>query len=694
MRRRGLAVALAAALTLQGSLGPAAPQQTLPRFGIDVERVSVAVVVRDKNGALVRGLTRDDFIVLEDDKPQAIQTFAFEEVPVGPAPAAAETAETAEAPPPAVLRVPPPAPVQPAPAPTPAPAGSDFAAGHRLVVLLFDLSSMQPDQIEHALDSARAYVRTRMSPADLVGVATIDSGLRVEQDFTADRAQLGRVLDGLSTTTGSDAEDMSAAVSDSTDTDTSGDAFNPDTSEVDLFSTDQRMRAIQTLSDMLAPLRQKKSIVYFSAGTRTSGVDNQVELRAAIDRAVKANVAIYPVDTRGLQAVVPGGEASRASASGTSAFSGRGVQQQFDQQIASQETLSELAGSTGGRAFLDTNDFGTVYERVLTDTAAYYVIGYESTNPARDGKFRRIKVRVKQADLRVEHRSGYYAGKDFGHSSHEDREHQLQDQLESDLPSRDIPVWLQSAYFRVADDRFYVPVSVAVPGAAIPLNRGGGRDRAGLDVIGVVRDEAKRAVARIRDTVQVEAEASQEVGRKNVQYQTGLTLPPGRYRLKVVVRENQAGSFGSFESELFVPDLRKSPVKVSSVVFGTQLQPTGRRGPNPLAREGTELVPSTTHVVTTRQPVYFYYEVYDPARTPAGDVRLLTSISFFRGKLRRYETPLVESKAMTNPDRKAVVFQFSLPAGSLKPGLYACQVNVIDDAAGTFTFPRVGLFVR
>src|SRR4029079_12864558 len=118
---------------------------------------------------------------------------------------------------------------------------------------------------------------------------------------------------------------------------------------------------------------------------------------------------------------------------------------------------------------------------------------------------------------------------------------------------------------------------------------------------------------------------------KSVQYRTGFTLPPGKFRLKVVVRENVGGAFGSFESELVVPDLRKSPVKVSSVVLGTQLQAAAPRrdNENPLARDGSELLPSVTHVVSTRQPVYFYYEVYDPARSSAGDVRLLSSIAFY-----------------------------------------------------------------
>ena len=73
---------------------------------------------------------------------------------------------------------------------------------------------------------------------------------------------------------------------------------------------------------------------------------------------------------------------------------------------------------------------------------------------------------------------------------------------------------------------------------------------------------------------------------------------------------------------------------------------------------------------------------------------MLTSIAFFRGRVRVFETPAVQTTEMSEPNRRAAVFQFDVRAASLQPGLYTCQVNVIDDVAGTFTFPRVQLLVR
>jgi hypothetical protein len=301
----------------------------------------------------------------------------------------------------------------------------------------------------------------------------------------------------------------------------------------------------------------------------------------------------------------------------------------------------------------------------------------------------------------VEHRSGYYAPRDFAHSTKDDREQQLQEQLVSDLSATDLTAYVATAYFRLADNRYFVPVSVIVPGYQVPITRATDKSHATIDVLGAIRDERQRPVGRIRDTVKLSPELADDLRRQVVQYETGLELPPGGYHIKVVVRENQTGTMGSFETDLVVPDVRKAPVKVSSVVIGTKLQPAARpEKDNPLLKAGQELIPNVTHVVSSSQHLYFYYELYDPARSEGdGDgrthpIRVLTSISFFRGRVRAFETPVVETTSLTDPNRNTAVFQFDVPAASLQPGVYTCQVNVIDDVAGAFTFPRLQVLVR
>ena len=177
-------------------------------------------------------------------------------------------------------------------------------------------------------------------------------------------------------------------------------------------------------------------------------------------------------------------------------------------------------------------------------------------------------------------------------------------------------------------------------------------------------------------------------------YQSGVTLPPGRFSVKVIVRENATGKIGSFESLLLVPELKQAPVKVSSVVLSTQLQAAPRgRNASPLVRDGVQLVPNLTHVVSKDQKLLFYYEVYEPGEIEGGP-QLRTSLAFYRGKVKVFETPVVERLAIDAADRKAAIFQFEIPAGSFKPGLYACQINIIDAAAGRFAFPRLAFYVK
>ncbi|TAK13942.1 MAG: VWA domain-containing protein, partial [Acidobacteria bacterium] len=668
------------------------PATPLFRSGIDL--VMVDVIVRDKSGNVVRNLKPEDFEIFEDGKPQSISSFDFEEVTTASKPMEASTIlEVGKV---NLAPVKPAAPPTSAPAPAAAeppkdPVTKEDLAGRRLVILLFDTSSMQPEDVQRAIDSAVKYVETQMTDADLVAVATVSTTLNILSDFTPDRVKVHNVLAGLSSVSGMATTE---AVASTTATDEAAAAATEDTtaesSEFDLFNNDVRLKAIRTLSERLQDIEQKKAIVYFSAGMQRSGNDNQVELRLAVNSAVRANVSIYPVDTRGLQAIVPGGAASQGSRGGRGAFSGSGVRQQITQLASSQETLTTLAADTGGTAFTDSNDFSGAFTKVQRDISAYYILGYSSTNPALDGRYRRIQVKLKRSEFKVEFRAGYYADRDFTHTSRADRQFAMQEQLMSQVSPTDLPVVMSANYFRIAADRYFVPLSLAIPGSAIPTSK----DKITLDVLGYVRDERGFPVGQIRDTVTIPPASTATLANKQVQYQSAVTLPPGRFTMKVVVRENASGQTGSYETPITVPELNRAPVKVSSVVLSTQVQAATKARPdNPLVRGGTEIVPSLTHVVQQGQHLYFYYEVYDPA-TEGGLPKLQTSLAFYRGKVKVMETPLVERTAIDVPARKAALFQFDVPAAGFKPGLYTCQVNVIDEAGGKFAFPRLAFYVR
>jgi hypothetical protein len=272
-------------------------------------------------------------------------------------------------------------------------------------------------------------------------------------------------------------------------------------------------------------------------------------------------------------------------------------------------------------------------------------------------------------------------------------------------------VYLQALYFRQNETLFYIPVSLVIPGSQIPFTTVKDTNKASIDIMGRVQNGQGITVGNVRDTVKLSLDAAQHVERKNIQYGTAFSLAPGKYHLKFVVRENQTGAMGSFETDLQVPDLKKLPIKTSSIVLASQRVPdTGKNTANNLlVRDGLDWVPNVAHVFRQDQHLYFLYEVYDPARakdappaapTPGivrrdgGPVHVLTSIEFLLGGVKVYETPLVTADAVNIPQRGAVAFQFDVPLTPLKPGTYICQVNVIDDAGGSFTFPRMAVRIQ
>ena len=652
------------------------------RIRVNSDLVLVNVSVRDKRGNLIRDMKPSDFTVLEDGKPQQLRSFDLEDVErfaqSGPAQVEAQGAPQA-----ANLLT-----------------GSDTKPAsirnRRLIVLLFDLTNMEPDELNRASQSTLHFIDKEMTPADLVAVVSFSSSMQVNQDFTSNHDLLSQAVRRMQ---GVEGQGMEAGTTGSAEGQPDqGQAYTEDDTEYNIFNTDRRLQAIASLAKALQDIDQKKSVLYFSSGMdRDTGNENQSQLRAAINVAVKANVSIYPVDSRGLQAIVPGGSAQSASLHGKAAYNGNAITSAYDSNFRTQETLVTLASDTGGKAFLDSNDFSKAFAKVQADMESYYVLGYRSTNPAMDGHYRKITVKVNRPDVKLDYRRGYYGPRDFRHFTRDDRDRQMEAELNSDLPNTDLPVYLSTQYFRTESDRFFVLLSAVVPGSAIPS---GASDQASLDVLGLVRDrQSKFPVGNIRQTIKLAIENGTVGRRKNAQYNTGFLLPSGKYHLKFVVRENQNGKLGSFETDFAVPDLRKAPLKMSSVVLASQrVASTQKKSQNPLVSDGAELIPNIAHVFAVDQPMMFYYEIYDPAKAGKSDaknpIHVLTSIQFFRGKVKVYETPLVETGELNRPERRAAAFSFEVPAAQLQPGWYTCQVNVIDDAGGQFAFPRMPLLVR
>ncbi len=561
------------------------------------ELVLTNVVARDsKTGEVVRGLTQSDFTILESGKAQHIETFDFESVdratPLNEATvsglAAGATGNGSKA---VVVAKP------------------EELRNHRLIVMFFDLTSMQPEDLDRSVLAAQEFLKNKMQQADLVALVSLGDTLKVDQDFTADKKAL---INEVAVYNGTEGQGFAAGATANSNQveDTTG--YTPDESEYNDLNTDRELFALRAVAKSLEKITEKKSLLYFSGGIQRDGIENQASLRSAINAAVRANLAIYSVDTRGLQSIGPLGDASAGSLRGTGGFSGGALLNNMNSNFATQEVMATLSSDTGGKAFFDSNDFAPAFAQVERDTSAYYAIGFRSTNLLRDGKYRKLTIKLNRPGVKLEYRPGYYAPADFKHSGHEDRERDLEEQLASDLPATDMAVYMDAMYFRLDENRFYVPVSLIVPGSQIPFVKGGDKDKATLDIIGSVIDEVKRPIGHARETVKLNLDPSLQARQKNIQYTTSFDLPPGKYQMKFVVRENQTGRMGSFVAEINLPEMKKAPLKMSSIVLASMRQPSKKT--SPLIRNGEEYVPNISHVFRQDQHLYLLYEIDSPAR--------------------------------------------------------------------------------
>jgi VWFA-related protein len=666
----------------------ATPVSSTPQGGFtlkaNAELVLTNVVARDaKTGELITGLKQSDFKIYENGKEQQIDSFDFESVDMA-APLKEATVSGLAAGPSGSKAV--------------VVAKPEELRNHRLIVMFFDLTSMQPEDLERSVVAAQAFLRTKMQPADLVALVSLGDTLNVDQDFTADKNAL---INEVGAYNGTEGQGFAQGANSNTNQTEDTTAYTPDESEYNDLNTDRELFALRSISQSLAKINEKKSLLYFSGGISRDGIENEASLRSAINAAVRADLAIYSVDTRGLQAVAPLGDASTGSLRGQGAFNGSALTNNMNSNFDTQEVMATLSSDTGGKAFFDSNDFAPAFAQIQKDNSAYYAIGFHSTNTARDGKYRKLTFKIDRPGVKLEYRPGYYAPADFKHSGKEDREQDLEDQLASDLPATDMAVYMDAMYFRLDENRFFMPVSLVVPGSQIPFVKGGDNDKATLDIIGAVIDESQRPVGRVRDTVKLNLDPALQARQKNIQYTTSFNLPPGKYQLKFVMRENQTGRMGSFIADVTLPDLKKAPLKMSSIVLASQREPSKKD--DPLVRNGEEYVPNISHVFRQDQHMYLLYEIYDPAHAKAAEgapkeaksaINLLSSLELIQASTKVYETPIVQAKSINVDGRDAVSIELDVPLSGLKPGSYICQLNVIDDAAGSFAFPRFAVLVR
>ena len=702
-------------------------------FTSNTTLVIIDVSVKDKNNKIIENLNKGDFTLQEDGKTQQIAVFDFQKLDIDSAPPVpAVKADQSSGTFGTALSAAKPAAVsgaiatsaQPAPAASKpaAPAAPETKPGtakpiiryqdRRLVAMLFDMSTMAVAEQIRVQKTAIDFIHSQLKPADLVAIMTATTGpLEISQDFTDDKDALEAAVKKFRIGEGSD---MAGSLGSG---DTSDDnTFSADQSEFDIFNVDKKLTTIETSCKMLAGFPEKKALMYFSSGITQSGTDNQAELLKAVNVCKKSNVAIDPIDARGMQASAPGGDASTASGRGGSLFTGgggaggQGGGRGGAANDSAQETLSTLANDTGGRLFAEDNNLTLGLEQARDDISSYYILGYYSTNSKMDGKYRTVSVKINGAEgasAKLDYKKGYFAEKDFGKFTAADKEDQLQQALILGDPITDLTIAAEVNYFRLARDRYFVPFSVKIPGSEIALAKTKGAAKTDLDFIGQLRDTKDQIKGVVRDgiTIPLAASTVSELNSRPIAYDTGFTVPPGTYKLKFITRENETGKMGTYDTTINIPDLandQPGKVKTSSIVLSSQRQSTksalAKADPNskvgdsnPLVEDNQQLVPSITRVFRKDQNLYVYLEVYDPTLGADQKPSVAATLTFFRGKNKLFESQPVRMDSFIPQRGQTLPVKFQVPLSQLPSGVYTCQINLVDENGHKFGYQRAEL---
>ena len=677
------------------------PSNQAPPLRTSSDLVRIDVEVTDRNGAPIKGLKPEQFTVTDNGKPQKISTFLYSDIE------AIERAGNEDQKPMTI-------PVDP-PAPLPEETVSNAVRDRRLLVLFFDMTSMENDDVFRAHDAAQKFIDKQMTAADLVSIVVYGNKLSVWVDFTNDRKALAIAISGLTSNAATQLADNPYAAAQNGEYDVqeyTGAAYTADETEFNVFNTDQKLAAVEGLANVLGAIPGRKAIVQFTGGITQTGEENRTELRSATDAANRADVAIYSIDARGLFATVPGGDATANAATGNSLYTGASVYHQTDQRQDSRDTLATLSSDTGGHAFFDLGDLSQAFPQIQKENGGYYLVGYTlASNIKRDGTYHSIHVKVNAPGAKVRYREGYYAPRDFQHLEKEDREQQLADALHSENPEVELALAVETTMFRLTDQQAYIPIAAKLSSSTLDWAQKHGQHQLEFDFAAEVRARRNaQIVAHLRDTITVHLDEQrfQQVNQSSLLYQGGVILAPGIYDLKFVAREDQTGKIGTFEQPIVVPPMPPDKITLSSVQLSSQLVPVekstevqtkaqGARAKltnSPLEMDGARIVPSVTRYFTQQQTLYVFFQAYYPEKFQQGATfdpqSLRASLIFFRNGFRINAAPLL-APTEVNAKSRTASFRISLPLAKLPTGRYTLQAIVIAPGTQHSAFGRAYL---
>ena len=663
-----------ACLILLAMWSPATAQDR-PLFEAEAALMEIEVRVTDGKGRAVAGLSREDFALLENGREQRIATFEFMR----------DLNPESLSDPSAVGGV----------------TGTEFAGGDearlRRSTFIYIATRGRREDRPQIHDAVREFIDEHLKPGVFVSLqgspfTSRRSDLRRRLDEMLEGGSEGVGLGGLFDTLAVDlARDVDYGNSFENLIDDANEEFEDQLEEIaDRAAFYRRLRMYEYI-DLIRALGifpGRKIVVLFSTGLPVDE-DNIDIMRVLEDEATRARVRFFVSDTSRLSAVPPGGDAETAGsmASLMGDVLNNGFDAQAQQRQDNQDGLWEVARRTGGRAVLNTNDFGKVFEVVDREMSDYYLLGYYPEDTEQRGRLRRLRVRVAGRGLRVSHQRGYYEQRPFQETSRSERNLRLHQALTFDTPYTELPIVVDHEFFQNSAGTPTLVYSTGMHVRDIPSASSRKGETLQLTVVARASprdpgagEPGRPVIDERRFEIRVPKGKLQELSNEPhswLHYGSQMSLAPGDYDWKVVVRDDVSGLMGSFQTQLRIPSFRNR-LGASSLLLTSRIDDAGgspaarprpERPENVLEVDGSRFFASAIKRFRHGDPIFALYDVYN-----AGPEALASPpsarIALYRGNERVARPPVTAHQTVPEPKSNRLRFLTALSTSELSAGSY------------------------
>jgi len=685
-----LALFMCAAVSAAQQPGTGPPSVT---FRAETNFVEVHAIVTDQAGAFVRNLTKDDFEILEDGKPQTPAAFSLIDLPVDHPFTPAGATEPVE---------------------------SDVRAttrtfDGRIYVFLLDDLHTAFTRTQAVRDAAKRFIQQYLGTHDLAAVVYTSGRQESGQELTSSPRLLRAAIDRFQgqKLPSAGAEKLAVHIR-QTDTDTVlADQAQPTRSREGLEKAESikdpndaeralnARRALQAVENVANWLRdvqgRRKALLLFSEGLdydiyqpfnlTQSASAIITEAREAEAAAQRANVNVYGIDPRGLSQF---GELIDISARSDYPQLEYGTFRGALHELRlSQESLISLSEETGGLAVVNAGDVVGGLGRVVLDNSRYYLLGYYSDSTKWSRKFLKIDVRVKRPGLSVRARRGFLPPDPRATAKAAEADVKagtspaLKAALSKPVPIGDLPLRVFAAAFKGEGANGSLFLALEIDGSSLKFQERDGRFNEQIEVSIVAADQRAKVQGGDRQefNLRLQPQTRERISRTGIRLLSRLALPPGRYQIHVGAHEASGATIGTVPYDVEIPDYAKSVFELSGVLLtSSNADSFVTSNPDPLLKDALPASPVATRTFSQAETLTTYAELYAASR-PARAVTLMTTVQDARDGRMVFQA---QDRRAIDASVRSLTHGFSteVPLKNFSPGAYILRVAAQSSVGG------------